>query len=59
MLNLINICLNFHNRYIINGTNGDIFLLTSETLPLFNIVLKAISHNKAIAQYHKTKKLKV
>ena len=53
LLNLINICPNLH---VINGTSGDIFPLTSETLPLFNTVLEAISHKKAIAQYHKPKK---
>lgn len=46
LLNLINICPNFH---VINGTSGDIFPSTSETLPVLNTVLETISHKKAIA----------
>lgn len=53
LLNLINICPNFH---VINGTSGDIFPSTSETLPVLNTVLETISHKKAIARYHKPKK---
>lgn len=56
-LKLINICPKFHSKYTINGTDLNIFPLTSDMLPLSNIVLEAIDNNKVISQCHKPKKI--